>query len=326
MKLRNVILGIVCGAGLFLAPISVFAALDLISISTDPVTPGPNQPVTVSIESYVMNLNSSKITWYVNKEAMKEGIGEKKFQTATKGAGEPVTVDIVILTEDGIRYNKQIVLTPIEVDVLWEANTYVPPFYKGKALPTYKSIVKVSAIPRFNSLTSNPKDYYYKWTVNRTQGGGEGLGKSSIPIGMGWPNANVPITVTVSTQDGKARGSTMQYIPTTDPKIIFYEQAPLLGIRFDHALGGEVSAEGNEFRLRAVPYYFSLDNYLNGDLVYSWRKDSARISPEYNPNTLIIQKNGREAQASSINLTVQNAKRILQQADSAAFVSFKEER
>lgn len=326
MKLRNIIFGIVCSAGFFLNPSIVFAALDLVSITTNPTTPGPNEVVTVSVESYVMDLNSSKIIWYVDREAMKEGIGEKKFETETRGPGEPVTVDIVIITKNGAQYNKQIILTPIEIDLLWEANTYVPPFYKGKALPTYKSIVKVSAIPRFNSLKSNPKDYYYKWTVNRSQGAGEGLGKSSIPVGMGWPNSNVPIRVEVNTQDGAAKGSTMEYIPTVDPKVLFYEQAPLLGIRFDHILKGPVAVEGNEVRIRAVPYYFSLDNYFNEELVYSWIKDATRITPEMNPNLLIVQKSGQQAQASSINLTVQNAKRVLQKADGGVFVNFAEER
>lgn len=325
MKLRNVILGIVCSAGLFLGPQLAFAALDYITISTNPQTPGPNQPVTVSIQSYTMNLNSSKITWYENKEAMKEGIGETKFDTQTKGAGEPVTVDVVIVTQDGARYTRQIILTPVEVDILWEANTYVPPFYKGKALPTYKSIVKVSAIPRFNSLTSDPKDYYYKWTINRSQGAGEGLGRSSIPVGMGWPNSNVPITVQVSAPNKSEKGQATQYIQTTDGKILFYEQAPLLGVLFDHALQGPINADGNEFRVRAVPYFFSIDNYFNGDLVYSWMKNSSQAIPEHNPNILVIEKDGKQAQSASVNLTVQNAKRVLQQSNNALFVNFAEE-
>ena len=325
MKLQNLLIGILFGTGILLGPSVAFAKLDLVSITTNPQTPGPNEDVTVSVQSYVTNLNAAKIIWYVDKEPIKEGIGEKTFQTRTKSIGQSVVIEVVIIGTNGEQYNKKLVLTPIEVDMLWEADTYVPPFYKGKALPTYKSIVKVTAIPRFNSLTSDPANYYYKWTVNRTQGVGEGLGHNSAPIGVGWPNSSIPVTVDVSLAASGGSGSATTFLPITDPTILFYEQAPLLGALFAHALKGSVTAEGNEYKIRAVPYFFSNDDLNGGQIVYSWRKNAQPVASESNPDLFTLGKDSKAAQATTISLFAQNRKRVLQQANEHVIVNFLEE-
>jgi hypothetical protein len=131
---------------------------------------------------------------------------------------------------------------------LWEADTFVPQFYKGKALPTYKSIVKLTAIPRFNTFASDPALYSYAWTANQIQSMGKGLGKQSVLVPMKYSGSSVPVEVTVtdhaSGSDPSATtsatqlssGSAQQRLVAVDPLILFYEDAPLLGIRFDRAL------------------------------------------------------------------------------------------
>ncbi len=309
----------------FFIPTNAFAAFGLISQKLTPPTPGPNQEVTIQLNSYNVNLNASKIIWYINGEAQKEGTAETSFVTRTGDFGEKKVIDVVIFAQDGARFDKQIVLAPAEVDVLWEAQTYTPPFYKGKALPTYKSLIKVSAIPRFNAATSDPAAYYYKWTLDINKGVGEALGKNSTVIAAGWPDSHVNIAVETSLPGTDWKGAKNLDINSTNPEVVFYEQAPLLGTRFAQAMGAGLMAEGNEFTIQAAPYFFALDNYKNGELVYDWRVNRNRVLPTLDPLKLILTKSSKAAENFGVSLSIQNAKRVIQQGGAATAVSFSAE-
>jgi hypothetical protein len=308
-----------------LAPGTAFAALDLVNIKTTPKTPGENQDVTISLEAYAADLDSAKIIWYVDKDPQKEGIAEKTFTVHTGELGQKMTVDIVIFTAAGAKIDKQIIIAPSEIDVLWEAQTFTPPFYKGKALPTFKSLIRVTAIPRWNALQSDPTQFSYKWTYNRTQGVGGGLGRNSVVVLAGWPDSQVPIAVETTLPEAKWIGYENKTIPTSNPKLLFYEQAPLLGIQYDHALSGVSNVSGNEFAIHAVPYFFSTDNYLNNELVYTWKINRNNVVAGMDPMKMMIPKQGKGAESYAVGLRIQSPKRILQEGDAQAGISFAAE-
>ena len=314
--------------GLF-TPLPVFAGVfDLVIISTNPKTPGPNQDVTISINSYAIDLNTATIIWFVDKVATKQGIAEKTLTIHTGELGTKSTVDITILANTG-KVNKQIVIAPAEVDILWEAQTFTPPFYKGKALPSYKSLVRVTAIPRFNELTSDPSKYYYKWTYKRTQGVGEALGKNSVVIPTGWADSKVPIAVEVSLPGTDWKGYNLTNIPGHEAEVVLYERAPLLGIQFNHALTpSNLEAKialGNTFNIHAVPYYFSTDNYKNGELIYTWSVNRANVVTGLDPTNITLSKQTKDAESFAVALRVQNPKRILQAGGAQANVLLPKE-
>ncbi len=310
--------------GLF-APLSSFAALDLINISTNPKTPGPNQDVTITMNSYAVDLNSATIIWFVNKVPTKQGIAEKTLTIHTGELGTKTIVDITILGNTG-KLDKQIVVVPAEVDVLWEAQTYTPPFYKGKALPSYKSLIRVTAIPRYNGLSSDPSQYYYKWTYNRTQGMGEALGKNSVVIPAGWSDSSVAIAVDINLPGTDWKGYKLTNIHGHEANLVFYEQAPLLGVQFNHALPRKVVGAGNTFSIRAVPYFLSTDNFKNGELVYTWLVNNRNVLPGLDPTTLTLTKSGKGEEVYSASLRIQNPKRILQEGNAQTEITLPEEK
>ena len=311
------------------APTSSFAANDvldtLISTRLSPKVPGANEDVQITINSYTMDIDGSNIIWYVNKDAFKNGVGLRTVTIHTGDFGERSVVDIVIMTPSGRKINKQIVVAPAEVDVLWEAQTYTPPFYKGKALPTYKSLVKVTAIPRFNSLTSDPSQYYYNWTYQRSLNVGKGLGKSSALITMGFANTPIPVTVEVSLPSTDWVGSKSVNVTGTNPKLMLYEQAPLLGTQFNSGLPQKVNGEGSQFVVRAVPYFFSTDDYDNGNLMYTWTVGGAQRIPGTDPTTLTLKKSGETQQSFPVMLRIQNQKRVLQQGSALSTITLPPE-
>ncbi len=316
-----------------LAPLSVFAAttvdltpaktasFNLISIKTVPSTPGPNEPVTITLKSFSTDLSSSKITWYINKNLTKEGIGETTFITNTGNTGESIDIDVVILTNQGEEIKKHITLAPMEVDVLWEAQTYTPPFYKGKALPSYQSIVKMSAIPRHNATSSNPLAFAYKWTLDRTSGAGEGFGKSSTLVRATWPDSAINVGVEVSVPGTEVVGTKEISISSVDPILNFYQNTPLLGTRFDHTMLGANTPSG-QLNLRVVPYFFSTDNLKNNELVYELKIGNATTPIGLNPMNITVPRMSPSGETKTISLHIQNPKHIIQEAAATTQVTF----
>lgn len=303
---------------------SVAFAIDLITMSTIPAIPGPNQEVTLTINSFAVNLNSSEIVWYVDGEPMAQGMAMKSFSFRTKDFGNPSIINASIVGPSGT-IDKRFVIEPSEVDLLWEANTVTPPFYKGKALPTFKSLVRVTAIPRKNSPSSDPSTFYYKWTYNRIQGLGEAQGMNSVTIPMGYPDSPVPVNVEVTVKGTEWKAPEFMNVTPTEPKVVFYEEAPLLGTNFFTALTKGSEREGNQIALRAVPYFFSTDNLLNNDLIYTWIVNGATQPRGFDPTKLQLQKTGKGAESFSVTLRIQNPKRILQEARAATSVTLPSE-
>lgn len=307
-----------------LLPLGALANIDLITMSTVPAVPGPNQEVTITINSFAVNLNSSEIVWYIDGEPMAQGMAMKSFSFRTKDFGTPSVINASIVGPNGT-IDKRFIIEPSEVDLLWEANTVTPPFYKGKALPTFKSLVRVTAIPRKNSPASDPATFYYKWTYNRIQGLGEAQAMNSVTIPMGYPDSPVPVNVEVTIKGTSWKAPEFMNVVPAEPKIVFYEEAPLLGTNFFTALTKGSEREGNQIALRAVPYFFSTDNLLNNDLVYTWTVNGVTQARGFDPTKLQLQKTGKGAEGFSVNLRIQNPKRILQEARAATSVTLPSE-
>lgn len=316
----------------FAIPISSSAAgLDLVNFIMTPKTPGANERVLVRMESYAVNLNTANIAWYINKVKAEEGIALKEQTITTGNFGEKTIIDIIIFTAQGDRLEKKLIIAPAEVDLLWEAQTYTPPFYKGKALASYKSLVRVTAIPRFNTLTSDPKQYYYKWTYSQNLGAGEALGKNSIVIPMGYANAQLPVMVNVTLGDWS--GVKNIAIPGSEAKVVLYQQAPLLGIQFNNAWTGDISTSESEFVAYAAPYFFSLDDLTNNRLVYRWEVNRRYTAPGLDARYLTIpspiQKDadgntvrGAVAMPMTVSFKAQNPARVLQGGQAQATLTF----
>ncbi len=255
------------------------------SVDISPRFPGPFQEVTASAVSNVFNMNGSLVTWAVNGKTQLRGVGEKKFTFITGEVGLPISISVEVSTEDFGLLTKVIEIRPSDVDILWEADTYTPPFYKGKALPTSQSYIKAVGLPNFIAKSGKvpAKDLVYSWKkAYVSDPNNSGIGKNIYFYrGTYTFNSNV-IETSVSTPDGTLSLKKQTVIPIYEPKIIFYERKPLEGIRYENALGGTFSIKESEVTLRAEPYFFSFLNADNNGAVFSWRLDGKKL--EINPD------------------------------------------
>jgi len=130
-------------------------------IDINPKYPRANEEVKASLSSYATDLNKSKISWKLNGQISIEAVGKKDFSFTTAGVGLQTVLEAEIQTSDGSFLNKKIIITPSDIDMLWEAtDSYTPPFYKGKALNTSEGMLKIVALT--NSRDSAGLSYNWK--------------------------------------------------------------------------------------------------------------------------------------------------------------------
>lgn len=284
-------------------------ALD-INMEFDPENPRPNQQVTASLVSYTINLNNQDISWFVNRQLIKREAGLTSFTFNSGAAGSTTTVEAQIIA-DGQTISKVATLQPSAVDILWEANTYVPPFYKGKKLPTRQADITLTAMPQFqNPTTDTIRTAVYYWNRNfQPQATSSGYAKQSYTFENNPINPTETVEVTVKNRSETEIATQTQDITFEDPFVVFYEKKD--SRIFDHkgSLAGFQVTEGN-FNLLAIPYFFAFDKLT--DLQFNWKAgDQFLAANAGKPNEIAfdLPEKGKRA---TISLDIASTPKLLQ--------------
>lgn len=323
MLIRNLLPTIALIFALFLsgffAPV-VASAGSVIAIRTVPDTPPPDTTATVLIESFTFDIKGAYIIWKINGEVVAEGVGETSYRFTTPASGKEVFIEAFVALPGGKEFKESLRFKPSTVDLLWQADTYVPPFYKGKALPTHRSRIRAVAIPAF-AAGEDAKRQVYAWNINRSTRAGQGTGVSTTNVEATWDGSRISLSVDVQSQDKVARASRTVSIASVKPEIRFYEHSPLYGVRYDHALSERIRVSAPEYIVRAVPYFFSKPDRDYGYLVYRWNIDGRDIElPPGNQDDLTIL--GGESVSRNIFLKVYSEKRVTQVAANGVMIDF----
>ena len=136
-----------------------------IEFTIDPVYPKPGSQVAVTIEAYGIDLNTSNISWTVDGKVAREGKGEKILSTTAGKEGSVTTIEATITPSGGETIKKRFFINPQTVDIIWEARTYTPPFYKGKSAYTPYQGVVFDAMPNLvniNGVSIGSRQTIYK--------------------------------------------------------------------------------------------------------------------------------------------------------------------
>jgi len=300
------------------------AILGDMKINMSPIYPNVNEKVTVTVVSHLTDLNRANIFWYVNDELKESGTGKSKFNFTTGNAGEVTVIDVVIKTIEGYRVDKKIKITPSELDIIWEAENYTPPFYKGKALLSPKSPLKLIAIPNFitssgRSVASNNLVYVWRkkgLIIQEKSGYGKNIFYDEAPI----PFWEEEISVEVSSLDESLKAYKKITPKLTNPKIIFYEDALIQGVIYESAIDGDFDLSKQELTVKAEPYFFAKRDKEAGNLKYEWSLNSAPVQGE--GGRITFRQEAGEGRA-RINLAVKNIAETLQKSRKTFVLNFK---
>ena len=317
--------------GFMLKPaVSHAQAIDIVNandvlLSTNPAIPGPFEDVEVALESFVVNLDTSRITWIVDGQEFLSGIGEKSISITTRNLGDPLLVEVRVRWNQIDTLTKRLRIEPSYVDLLWEApDSYTPPFYRGKALPGSEAYFKVVAMP--SGVITNDQ-YVYTWEHNGdVKQDKSGFKRSSFTIRNNFFDKRFKVAVTVMGRLTPFRAEANLIVPRFDPEVRFAVES-LTGEPIIKQNNG-FTIDGQFNRLVAHPYYFSAADAQGFDnLEFDWRIDGE----SYVPGTggLSSQKNEvpvvpptEGSGLSNISVQVVNINEILQQASAETQVRF----
>lgn len=275
-----------------------------LSMSLTPEHPRPGEAITVSVESYNIDLNRTDVRWFVNNKLVKAGVGEKRLETTAPGAGELMEVRVAALGEGGSVYSASIAFRPAEVNLLWQAQSYTPPFYKGKALMPYQGTVLVAAVPSFSrgGGVMSSESLIYTWSEgDEVIGDSSGKGKNLFVFRGSVPIRPKTISVLVESPDRTMAASASVDVVPVAPRLLFYEDHPLYGLLFGKALVGSFMLKGDETRISAIPFYFETDTRLNTDITYDWQLNYQPL-PTERGNALTLRRAVASAGKSSLFL------------------------
>lgn len=201
------------------------------------------------------------------------------------------------------------------VDLIWEAQTYVPPNYRGRTLPSPESLVRVVAITRIK----NPIFYWRKDGLDVRSA--SGAGKNVLDYRAATNGSNL-IELTVTLPDGSIGATAAARIPVAAPKIVFYETKDGQ-IDYRRALKN-LNIVTEQTKIIAEPFYFSLTDWLNRRLTFNWSANKQKIEPATeDPRFLTLITSADSGTGETmLNLKITNAEHPLQTAAAKLPVKF----
>lgn len=209
-------------------------------------------------------------------------------------------------------------------DLLWQGETYTPPFYLGRPLWGGQSRVTIVAIPHVRSQSGgevSPSSLIYKWDRNGERlDGASGLGQRSIAFNDTVLSKSAEIKVTVYLSDGQtlAASGSINLNPIA-PKLVVVEENPLLGLLLNNAVVGTYTLAGKEVTFAALPLFAPVASRLTPTEVYTWRTEAGDVRAGSSVTYRVPDgTNG----TSQVTVKAENKNTLMQASDKTFLVQF----
>lgn len=296
-----------------------------ILVNISPENPAPNEDFSITLNSYASNLDSVLISWSVDGKVVSSGIGKKSFSYKAPSAGSESSIVATVSLPDG-SIDKRITIRPASVTMLWQANdSYTPPFYKGKALPTPGSEIKIVAMPEIKngSQITDPKNMTYAWKKDYTNNvDGSGYGRNYFLYVNDYLEDSGTISVIASTVDQKYSSQASIDVPTSEAKIVFYKNDAKFGTVWEHALADGHRVIDSEI-VEASPYFISPQDIRIPFLVFNWYINNTQIPvPAFKKNIMPLKVQAGTSGTSILKLEIESTDKIFSNTSSQINVNF----
>jgi hypothetical protein len=281
----------------------------IITISITPDNPQPGSIVRLSAVSSMIDLENSDITWYANQKVIAEGLGQTGASVALGQLGSEVNVVVIAQSISGATASGEVFISPSEVDILWESDSYTPPFYRGRALPSAGTKIRLNAIAHLMRADGSPipeNQILYTWRRNGTviqTSSGKGRSFSVLPSPTLFGRDT--FSVTAVSADGTRSGKSEITVASVEPVLVLYENHPLFGLLYNNAFGQASSVKDPEVTFAAVPYFAQANSPDDPQFVYGWNVNGQQIQADYSrPSEITINADNSTGKADiSLSLT-----------------------
>lgn len=274
-----------------------------------PEAPGPGDTVLIEVAGVGTFLGDATITWQQDGKTAASGPGESKFSFVAGPLGSKTTIKVTINSSTEGTLTKTFSFSPASVNMLWEADTSAPWWFKGKPLYTAGSSLTVTALPQIISggKTLSAGVLSFQWKVNDTPvPQSSGLGKNRITFtgSQLLPGETASVDIYYA---GTLAGRGSIYVPAAKPLAMLYVRDPLRGTLFDRALQNTVTLNSTEFTLEAAPFYFSNASVEGGSVPFAWKLNGDDTTgPQTAQGLLTLRQSGSGAGRAQLEVDLQN--------------------
>lgn len=286
--------------------------------------PDQEETVTVSVRSSDFDLDRSSYRWTVNGATPKgaeQGIGAKSYSFTSGRTGTSYSVKVTVTPPSGSTLSKTAIVRSFDMPLYWWADSVIPLWYRGKALPTLGSEVKIAALPNLPGV--NPKTLLYTWQFNNNYVGNQsGVGKNVFRFTPQFSGVRETIMVRVQNASGSIDKEKTIAIQPFEPMVRTYELKPLEGVNFIRSLTLHAATGGDTMDVIAEPFFFPLRNIA--DLIFRWRVNGTEVTEAAeHPNILTIQSEAGIQRRHSFSVSIENKKDNNQGAQRAFDIEYR---
>jgi hypothetical protein len=303
---------------------------DSVDIRMNPESPGPQEEVTISLNSFSFNINKAETSVYLNNKFVKKAIGLKVFKFTTSGLGKESLLRFDILQNDGEMVTEEVSIVPTSVSLVYEiSNPHTPSGYLGKSTAISNSALTIHAFPNFVNTSGkklNKDSLVYTWYKNfNIEAKSSGFAKSTYVIDRldAFPRETF-ISVKVSSLDGSIYNNSQIVFNPQKSEIEFYLLDNTMPFSFKNIANPNIFSFYSDTRILAVPYFMNdIDSkkaqysWIIGGKEYSHTEDSKR-------NEILLVNGSSDSFVSSIDISLQinNRYRILQSVYESFSINF----
>ncbi len=330
VSLRNILKSSIVATLLFGSTVALAQAVpDPIQYVVAPETPGPREATLIEVQGVGSFLGDATITWSQDGKVIKRGVGERTYAFTTGDLGVPTTVRVSIDSSQGA-FARSFTFTPAVIHLLWEADTTVPPLYRGKPLYSAGSNLRIVAFPTVyaGSARVTQTALSYQWSYkDEPLVDQSGLGRYSINLIGDQLSDRETVAVDVYYGAKKVAHGGLS-IPASNPFVLLYQRDALRGPVYDTALPPGINLAGKELSIQAEPYYFATAAKRNGQLRYTWTlNDTETTGPDAPRGILTLRQAGAGQGDAILSASIQNttSDQFVQTASTALRIVFGQE-
>lgn len=309
-----------------IAQIQTSAFDEVAVIELSPENPSPRETVYAKVQSsQYEDITRANIIWYVDGVEKKRGLGERAYQFQAPSNGKSMSVSVTVQKENGYSYKGSKSLRPGNLDLIYEADTYTPPFYKGRSLFTHQSTITVAAIADFvesgTKLSKNKIVYTWKKDGEKLSDL-SGVGKDTLVIQGKMIQRPFYVSVLAESLNSDLKAEKRILFNQINPNVVLYENNPIYGNIFEKALTGTFNFDREEVGITAVPYFFSTENRSSSAVKYSWFENGKKVGDEtFGSFINYLNPNKEKSGVSNLKVEVEHYNNLLQTSTNSFLIN-----
>ena len=287
------------------------AAAGDFTLEASKTNPDAGATVNLEVVGFAFDRAGAAYRWYVDGvlDRAQSGRGRPRATITARAEGIATSVRVEVTPAGGITRSKSVTIRAASAPLYWWADTSVPYWYKGKALPSAGSRVTVAAFPNVR----NAAELSYRWQVGGgIAGPASGIGRGTFPFRIDLP-IDATVSVSISDTAGTFSKTAALSIRPVAPEVGVYEARPLRGVVSERRVRDFSAPAGQPYDFLAVPFFFPKER--ESALRYRWIANGQELAgATTKPQHLILGNKAGESSETQVSIEASDGRAPAAQA------------